>query len=318
MRVAVTGSQGYIGSVLTKMLAEQGHTVYACDVKDHELPKHCIRSYRGSFDEDNFVYTVLQSCDVVFHLAADSLLGPSAYNPLQYYWNNTSRTINFLHKLKERHWQGHVVFSSTAAVYGAQFEPVTEQSPTNPCNHYGKSKLMCEQALQTVHKYGIRTTMFRYFNVAGAYDDVGQDSGEPHLLTRVCNAAAGIQPLVVYGNDYNTKDGYCVRDFVHVRDICQAQIHAAETFNSEQNIPRVYNLGTHDGISVKEIINRFQQVTGINIDYTVGDRREGDPDYLVADPSAFMVDTGFNYSYSNTDTIIESAWDYFKRKHNGI
>lgn len=308
MKVAVTGSHGYIGSVLSKMLTEQGYYVYACDNKKvlGGNFKHLRTVINTSFDNEFFVNMVIDNnIDTIFHLAASSLLGPSATDPLLYFQNNTARTINLLDQLARRQWKGRIVFSSTAAVYGDQGEIVTEDHPTQPCNNYGLSKLMCEEAMYVAHMYGIKTTVFRYFNVAGGYNNVGQNSEEPHIITRICNAAADRAPLVVYGNKYATRDGTCLRDYVHVRDICQAQIYAME-----KQVDGTFNLGTLKGTTVSEIIEAFVNQNLIHVPYTIGEEREGDPAYLVANPQKY-VDTGFKYRYSDIDLIVKSAWEYF-------
>jgi len=161
--------------------------------------------------------------------------------------------------------------------------------------------------------YGIKTTVFRYFNVAGAHGDVGQDSEEPHIITRICNTAYNPDiPLTIYGSDYPTRDGTCVRDYVHVRDICAAQI-----FAMDNEVDGTFNLGTNTGNTVKEIIWSFQTVNNIRIPYSLGERREGDPTFLVANPNKF-VDMGFEYRYSSIMHIVCSAWKYFKGKKNGF
>ena len=316
MNVLVTGSHGYIGSVLCKTLSEQGWQVYAVDNKEHLGGdfRYFRTVYNRSFDDDFIVNSVLaNNIHTIFHLAASSLLGPSATDPLQYYWNNTAKTISFIRKLAKAGWKGRIIFSSTAAVYGDQVWPVTEKDMLIPCNHYGKSKLMCEQALDLAHMYGIKTTVFRYFNVAGAYGDVGQDSEEPHIITRICNTAYDSNiPLTVYGSDYTTRDGTCIRDYVHVRDICTAQI-----FAMDNQIDGTFNLGTNTGSTVKEIIYAFWSVNDIPISFSMGERREGDPAFLVANPNKF-VDMGFKYQYSSIMHIVCSAWKYFKGKKDGI
>lgn len=312
MNVAITGSHGYIGSVLRKELTERGYETICCDNKltlDGDL-RYLRNISNESFDSDHYIDMVIDyDCDTIFHLAASSLLGPSATDPLLYYYNNTSCTINMIKKLADRGWQGRIVFSSTAAVYGDQPQAVTEDSPLQPCNYYGKSKLACEEALSIAHMYGIKTTVFRYFNVAGAYDDVGQDSGEPHIITRICNATAGRAPLYVFGNNYPTDDGTCIRDYVHVRDICGAQI-----FAMENQVDGTYNLGSHSGTSVYEIISAFIDTNRKDVEYSFTDRREGDPALLIANPNKF-IDKGFEYKYSQLDTIVKSAWEYFQ---NGL
>lgn len=315
MNVLVTGSHGYIGSVLCKTLTEEGHIVVAVDNKPylgHDF-RYLEAVYNQSFDDDHIIDVILNNkIETIFHLAASSLLGPSATDPMQYYWNNTSKTVNFLHKLIKAGWRGHIIFSSTAAVYGDRGRIVTESDPLQPCNHYGHSKLMCEQAINTALIYGIKTTTFRYFNVSGAYDDKGQNAGEPHIITRICNAAAGKAPLIVYGEDYETTDGTCIRDYVHVRDVCRAQIHAMDN-----KVEGIYNLGTQGGTSVLDIIDTFMRVNGVDFDYEFGPRRIGDPTYLVASPWKFM-DSGFVYQHSTTDEIVSSAWKYFNGANHGV
>jgi len=290
------------------MLTEAGHTVFGCDIKPYlgRNFEYLHTLYNRSFEEDDVVNAIIDNeIDTIFHLAASSLLGPSATDPLSYYNNNTARTITLLNRLRINGWNGHIIFSSTAAVYGDQGTLVSEDSPLGPCNHYGHSKLMCEQAINVAHMYGIKTTTFRYFNVAGAYDDRGQGAGEPHIITRICNAAAGKAPLTVYGDDYKTVDGTCIRDYVHVRDVCRAQMHAME-----DKIQGIYNLGTQDGTTVLNIINTFKDVNNVDFDYEFGPRRIGDPAYLVASPWKFM-DTGFEYRHSTLEEIVKSAWSYY-------
>lgn len=316
MNVLVTGSHGYIGSVLCKTLSEQGWQVYAVDNKQ-ELggdSRYFRTVYNRSFEDDFVVNSVIaNNIHTIFHLAASSLLGPSATNPLLYYANNTARTITFIHKLAKAGWKGRIIFSSTAAVYGDKPFPVQEDDRLTPCNHYGKSKLMCEQALEVAEMYGIQTTVFRYFNVAGAYGDVGQNSEEPHVITRLCNAAHNPDiPFTVYGSDYTTSDGTCVRDYVHVRDICAAQI-----FAMDKEINGTFNLGTKTGNTVREIIHAFRSINNVEFMYYFGKRREGDPAFLVADPSRFVA-KGFEYKYSSIEHIVCSAWKYFKGQKNGI
>lgn len=331
MKVAVTGSHGYIGSVLTAMLLNDKHEVVDCDMHPHNTRVEPSNSYTfvGTFEHDEFIERIVsEKVEVIFHLAASSLLGPSATDPLLYYHNNAARTILFLKKLIDRGWKGHIVFSSTAAVYGEtkHFEAggfgFKETAPTNPINHYGHSKLMCEKALEAATQYGIKVTIFRYFNVAGSYQDtVGQRGGEPHIITRLCNAAAGaakadqytpdpteLRPVTVFGRDYKTSDGTCVRDYVHVVDVCRAQMHAwhhpPQTFET-------YNLGTQRGTTVRELLEVFEIENDCAVPHSYGPRREGDPAILIADPSKFSEKTGFTYTNSNLKTIVKSAWNYF-------
>lgn len=310
MKVMITGSAGYIGSVLAARLRERNALILGCDDSvavpyPFELVAY---RYQCSFDDDIIASAAL-SCDVVVHLAATSTVGPDALNPLDYYHNNTARTINLIKRLKDMRWKGHFIFASTAAVYRATDSPVTELSPVEPTCVYGQSKLLCEQVLKSCPNYGIDVTSFRFFNVAGAYNGFGEESEDTHLISRICSSVVNGEELTVYGDAYPTRDGTCVRDYVHVVDICDAILHA---INHE--VYGTYNLGTTKGTSVKEIIEQFEMHTGQEVKWKVGPNRPGDQPFLVADSSKFERMSGFQYTYSLRD-IINSSWEHFK---NGI
>ena len=316
MKVLVTGSSGFIGSVLCKMLSEEkGTMVFKCDIAPN-VPSLEYSFLRMSFDEDLVVKTIIDNdIQTVFHLAATSLVGPSYGDPLTYFWNNTSRTTNFLHKLRLAGWKGHIIFSSTAAVYEEKDRPVHEADDDAPINNYGQSKLYCEKMFEHAWKYEISSTIFRYFNVAGAYGECGEEDGDTHLISKLCEATYNNGTFLVYGDNYQTKDGSCVRDYLHVRDVCAAQIHAWK-----YKVYGTYNLGTQQGMSVLEMVEAFQKVTGIALDWTVVDKRMGDPAYLVAAPKWFKA-SGFVYKHSDIYNIIESSWKHYnmvKEKENGI
>ena len=311
MNVLITGACGYIGSVLTAMMAERGHRVFACDNNLQATdPPNIVRRYRSSFDDDHIVHQLqLYKIDLIVHLAATSTVGPDATDPLSYLNNNTAKTITFLNKLKDIKWKGHFVFASTAAVYDACNEALSEGSLVKPASVYGLSKSLCETALQYAKQSGIKTTVFRFFNVAGAYNGFGEEQEDTHLLSKICHSVANDQELVVFGDDYPTRDRTCVRDYVHVCDICEAIIWALE--DERQG---VYNLGTERGLTVKEMIEQFEMHTGQTVTWKVGPRRPGDVPCLIANPSLFCRMSGFQYKYSVRD-IINSSWEYYK---NGI
>lgn len=307
MNVLVTGACGYIGSVLCSMLVEQGHSVFACDNNlDAADPPNVVRRYRSSFESEHIIREMFTyNIDVVVHLAASSTVGPDKDNPLLYHDNNTAKTTTFLHGLKMAEWDGHIIFASTAAVYDQYDRPVYETDNLLPASVYGESKLNCEKVLRHWEK----RTIFRFFNVAGAYNGFGEEAEDTHLISRMCSSAINGSELIVYGDHYPTRDGTCVRDYVHVADVCDAIILAAE-----EEVYGIYNLGRQTGITVKEMIDQFLLHTGQDIIWSIGPGRYGDLPYLVASPGWFMRKTGFQYKYSIRDIII-SSWEHYK---NGI
>jgi UDP-glucose 4-epimerase len=312
MNVLITGSSGYIGSVLAKRMREVNIKLFGCDNNLSGLyPSDTfVRHFRISFDDPFVIHHILQyKIHVIVHLAATSTVGPDATNPLDYYENNTARTMAFVKRLKDAGWQGQLVFASTAAVYGVSNEPVTEESRVEPLNVYGQSKLMCEQVLNNCWRHGINVTSFRFFNVAGAYNGFGEEKEDTHLISRICSSVLSGQELTVFGDEYPTRDGTCVRDYVHVCDICDAIMFA---INYE--VHGTYNLGTKRGSSVKEIIEQFEMHTGQKVRWSVGPKRPGDQPFLVANPGKYERMSGFRYTYSLRD-IINSSWEHFK---NGI
>ena len=314
----VTGAYGYIGSVLTKILKENGYSVIGIDKKivfDESRIKYCDVFYNESLISKNFLEIIsMYDTASIFHLAANSLLGPSAEDPLSYYENNTFNTLKILNSLSPRN---NFIFASTAAVYGITDKPVKETDGLNPPNNYGRSKLWCEEMMQSSYKIlNHKITSFRFFNVIGAYDDVGQECGTPHIISQLSKSSLNNNPFYVYGNDYPTNDGTCVRDYLHVIDVCRALIHS-DKIMKEKYEPTfdIYNLGTNKGTSVKEIVDYFNKVAKpVNVEYK--ERRVGDPPFLVANPEKFINETGFKYIYNenNINEMIESTWRYY----NGI
>jgi UDP-glucose 4-epimerase len=326
MNFAITGTSGYIGSVLCQRLLDLGHTVVSVDHRP--LPQQLqadhpnLRHFYGDFSQTNFCVAVVEyGCDHIFHLAAHSLLGPSVTNPMPYFANNAGNLAAMLDTLNHLGWKGNIVFSSTAATYGAQNHLVSEFAPTRPINPYGKSKLQAEQILQSAYEaHGIKSVIFRYFNVAGAYRSnsgkyVGQPKDQPHILTQMSRAATAGFRFKIYGDDYSTKDGTCVRDYVHVMDVVEAHLLAVDKLfkDSVYKCPEdmVFNLGSSRGTSNKELVETFRYISGVDLKVEITPRRPGDPDFLVADSTKFTRWTGYEFPYSNIKQIVLSQWDYF-------
>jgi len=307
----VTGSCGYIGSVLCKMLIENEYqTVIGIDKGEQRHPY--MTFYRNDFDSDIKHLLDYYPEATVFHLAANSLLGPSHNDPLSYFSNNTVKTLNLIKLLKPTN---RLIFASTAAVYAETDEIITENSRLAPPNNYGLSKLFTEQMLDSYCKIGgITAISFRFFNVIGAYGDVGQKRGTPHVVNKLCEAAYDNSEFQIYGNDWDTRDGTCIRDYVNVQDICRAMIHAGDQNVIPQTADHLkYNLGTMTGTSVKELVDVFRGlVKDVGIEYV--DRRPGDPAKLIADPAKFINDTNFQYKFNNNDLpeMVYDAWQYFE------
>lgn len=311
MRVMVTGHRGYIGSVMCELLKEQGHFVIGVDHNPEMKPVDLMIDLNSSA---NFAdYPVAQSVvsnniDCIFHFAASASVSDSVANPAQYYINNTGNTATLLGYLHRLGWKGKFIFSSTAAVYGNEFNtPIAEDYEKTPCNPYGLSKLMCEQLITDVcTKAGIDAVMFRYFNVAGAYNNTGDHLTSGHIIPMICDSVYNDKQFTIFGNDYSTPDGTCIRDYVHVLDICRAHLHAAEW--NEPGV-HVFNLGSSSGFSNKEIVDAFETP----VSYVYGDRRPGDPDTLIADNRKFISKTGFEYKHTNLKDIISSSWAWHNK-----
>lgn len=315
----VSGAYGYIGSVLCALLKTSDYHVVGID-KDPRAEKDWLNNDHRTSSCDEFVCDDFASAEsihairgygdaVIFHLAANSLLGPSAYDPLSYFENNTAKTLKLLQSMKPTQ---RLVFASTAAVYAETKKPVKESSKIDPPNNYGLSKLWCEQMIDKSYEIlKLKATSFRFFNVIGAYDGLGQLPETPHIINQLCDRSLKGEPFRINGIEHSTRDGTCVRDYVHVIDICRAMIHAGEHMLSfDKPVHLKYNLGTKKGNSVKEVVNVFRS-TCYDVDVTVGPRRIGDPPFLVADPSKFINDTGFQYKFSDDlEQMIKSAWDY--------
>lgn len=306
MNIVITGASGYIGSVLCKYSKRRGHKVLGID---HNRPYH---KYYDKFITCNFrsdeAVDIISTweADVIFHLAASADVADSTVNPTLYYDNNTGATAELIYRLISKGINVPIIFSSTAAVYGDSKERFKESSLKAPINSYGYSKLMCEKILQDAFLCNdISSVSFRYFNVAGAFEDVGDHSNSSHVIQRLCSAELNNTQFELYGTDYDTHDKTCVRDYIHVIDICSAHFYAYDLLK-ERKGSHVFNLGTGYGTSVKQLTELF------NVDVIFKQRRLGDPASLVADGTEFMSATGFKYKHSFIDKIVDSARDWFK------
>ena len=318
--ILVTGGAGYIGSHIGKKLAEAGYNVIVLDnlSKGHREAVLKGKLIVGDLADMDLLDRIMKEEEIegVIHLAADSLVGESMEKPGKYYRNNVANGLNLLEAMVNNGVK-YIVFSSTAAVYGEPEEiPITEEHPTNPENTYGESKLFFEKMLKRYDEiHGLKYVSLRYFNAAGA-DLSGQigeaHDPETHLIPIVLQKALGIrEKLYIFGDDYPTKDGTCIRDYIHVEDLADAHILAVEALVKGME-SRVYNLGNGEGYSVKEVIEVAEEVVGKEIDAEIAERRPGDPAVLVASSDKIKRELGWKPLYPDLRTIIESAWRWHK------
>jgi UDP-glucose 4-epimerase len=323
MRVLVTGGAGYIGSVVTEQLVGDGNQVVVYDnlSKGHRgaVVKGAELVEADLFDTDALKQTLHEKqIEAVIHMAASSLVGESVEHPNKYYQNNVIASLKLLDAMLACDVK-HLVFSSTAAVYGEpESQPIEESVPTNPTNTYGETKLAFEHALKWYDRAnGLRYASLRYFNAAGATEHCGEDHDpETHIIPITLQAAAGKRPRVeIFGEDYPTPDGTCVRDYIHVIDLARAHIQALEALSEGS---RIYNLGCGGaGYSVNEVIETARRVTGKEIPTHVGPRRAGDPATLVASSDRIKSELGWQPQFQDLGLIIDSAWRWMQQHPNG-
>ena len=323
MRVLVTGGAGYIGSVVTEQLVNDGHNVVVYD--------NLSKGHRGAvvdgadfvegdlFEGDKLRQTLGDNrIDAVIHMAASSLVGESVEKPAKYYQNNVVAGLVLLDAMNESGVR-RIVFSSTAATYGEpEAQPIFESAPTNPTNTYGETKLAFERAMNWYEKaHGLRYASLRYFNAAGASEKCGEDHDpETHIIPITLQAAAGKRAHVeIFGEDYPTPDGTCIRDYIHVIDLARAHILALDVLNERSAI---YNLGCGgDGYSVREVIDTARRVTEKEIPVRMGQRRAGDPAVLIASSDKIKSELGWQPQFQDLGVIIESAWRWMQAHPDG-
>jgi UDP-glucose 4-epimerase len=324
MRILVTGGAGYIGSHAVRLFLARGHDVWVYD--------NLSMGHRGAVPAERLIAAdlcetqrldhalMLHRIEAVVHFAAFAFVGESVTNPAKYYQNNLVNTLNLLDALR-RHKIGRIVFSSTCATYGVpEVVPITEDEKQKPINPYGNTKLAVEHALADyAAAYGWGFAALRYFNAAGAASDgsIGEDHDpETHLIPLVLQAAMGQRSAIeVFGTDYPTPDGTCVRDYIHVDDLADAHLLALEALAPGKQLR--YNLGTGRGYSVREVIRAAEEVTGKKVGIKEGPRRAGDPPVLVAASEKVQRELGWRPKYMDLRSVVETAWKWHKAHPKG-
>jgi len=325
--ILVTGGAGYIGSHTVKLLEEKGYNVIVLDsliTGNLKSLGEKIKYYHGDIADRSLVLNILknESIEAVIHFAACSIVSDSIKHPDFYFTENVAKTNRFIASLLMG-GVNKVVFSSTAATYGIpQSVPISETALTQPVNPYGVSKLMIEQMLYWMElSYGLKWIALRYFNAAGAMLDgsIGEDHQiETHLIPLVLKTALGQRDVIsIFGDDYNTPDGTCIRDYIHVMDLAEAHICALSALE-DNNESVIYNVGTGSGYSVQEVINLAREITKIDIKVSITQRRHGDPDQLIAKVDKIKNELGWIPKHSDLDTIISSAWKWHSQNLYGF
>ena len=321
MRILVTGGAGYIGSFMTNRLLDNGYNVFVID----SLEKGHIDAIdkRAAFEQGDlknieFIEKLFrrESFDAIMHFAGYISVEESVKKPDLYYKNNVDGSRNLISAALRIGKIDKFIFSSTAAVYGNPLEvPIPEDHPKNPTSPYGKTKLEVEEMLKSFQKDGLNFVILRYFNAAGAAIDGGmgeKHNPETHIIPLAIKAAIERSEFSLYGTDYNTPDGTCIRDYIHVIDLVEAHILAFEKLKKEKG-GFFYNVGTGKGYSNKEVIEMIKKVLAKDLKVKVAGRRSGDPEVLVADPTKIQKELGFKPKYSDLETIVKTAFNWHKR-----
>jgi UDP-glucose 4-epimerase len=325
MAILICGGAGYIGSHMVAHLLENNKEIVVLDnlEKGHKDALPSVKFYQGDLRDKSILNRVFieNHIEAVIDFAAYSLVGESMTEPLKYFNNNVYGTISLLEAMKE-HNVKYIVFSSTAATYGEPNSiPILEGDSTIPTNAYGESKLIVEKILKWCDTaYGIKYTALRYFNAAGAHSNgtIGEDhSPETHLIPLVLNVALGNRDkIMIYGDDYTTSDGTCIRDYIHVSDLASAHLLALERL-MKGGFSTSYNLGNGTGFSVKEVIEISRKVTGHAIPAEIAPRRAGDPAVLIASSERAIKELGWEPKFNDLETIISTAWEWHKGHPTG-
>ena len=321
MKILVVGGAGYIGSHMVKMLLDSGHEVITFDnlssgFRDAVLGGIFVEGDLADISALDDMFTLHQP-DAVMHFASYIQVGESVQHPDKYYLNNFTNTLNLMNAMV-KHGVHHFIFSSTAAVFGEpEYVPIDEEHVKNPLNPYGRSKWMVEQVLADYERaYGLKSVCLRYFNAAGADPDglLGErHEPETHLIPLVLQTLSGKRPHIsVFGRDYDTPDGTCLRDYIHIVDLCSAHLLALTKLVETGKSMR-FNLGNGSGFSVQEVIAAAERVTGKKVNVVEAPRRDGDPARLVADSTLAKTELNWNPVYPDLDSIISHAWNWEMR-----
>jgi len=323
MKLLVTGGAGYIGSIVVEELLKQDHLVIVIDNLQEGNRGAVLQQavfYEGNFGNKKLLKEIFEKhkIDAVLHFAAETTIEFSMTDPARYFDTNAVKSIRLLDTMC-KYGCGRMVFSSTAAIFGEpEYTPIDEKHPTCPINAYGESKLMFEQVLDWYHRaYGIKFNAFRYFNAAGASKRLGEaHKHESHLIPIIIQTILGKRDkLFIFGNDYSTRDGTCIRDYIHVLDLAQAHILALAKL---ENHPHgKYNLGNGEGFSSLEVVHMVEKVSGKKVNFQFADRRPGDPAVLIASSVLAKNELGWNPGYQNLESIVSSAWEWHRKHPNG-
>ncbi len=321
MKVLVTGGAGYIGGTVSRLLVERGHEVTIFDNLSHSKRSAVAEGARfiqGELADQRLVEQTLieGGFDGVMHFAALIEAGESMQKPEIFFRNNTATTLTLLETMLKV-GPGRLVFSSTAACYGEpESTPILEDAALKPTNPYGESKLLVEHMLRWFNQiHGFRYASLRYFNVAGAVPGYGEaHDPETHLIPLVLDVALGRRPSIkIFGEDYPTKDGTCVRDYIHVEDLAEAHLLALHALEGTSKM--IYNIGNGQGFTVREVIESVRRVTGRPITVVEEPRRPGDPAVLVASSEKIKAELGWTPRFADLDTIVETAWVWHQQRY---